>query len=151
MPYVMVPVPEEHVVDVMQFVVRLINKSSREPWDEAAIDDLFQEADEGVRSLLSVVASATLKGEDITVSEAARALELQLRDLGAIQAPIMEAANDLNRVPLIEMVQSERTGPAGRVRQVRNMAMEREVAEMIRAAELKALEQEPHPLDRNVG
>ena len=97
------------------------------------------------------MASATLKGEDITVSEAARALELQLRDLGAIQAPIIEAANDSNRVPLIEMVQSERTGPAGRVRQVRNMAMEREVAEMIRAAELKALEQEPHPLDRNVG
>ena len=151
MPYVMVPVPEEHVVEVMQHVVRLINKAAREPWDEAAIEDLFLESDEGVRSLLSVVASATLKGEDITASEAARALELQLRDLGAIQAPIAEAANDSNRVPLIDMVSSERTGPAGRVRQVRNMTMEREVAEMIRAAELKALEQEPHPLDRDVG
>jgi hypothetical protein len=147
----MVPVPEEHVVEVMQHVTKLIQKASREPWDRDAIDELFLEADEGVRSLLSVVASATLKGQDITASEAARALELQLRDLGPIQAPITEAATDANRVPLIEMVSSERTGPAGRVRQVRNMSMDREVAEMIRAAELKLLEQEPHPLDRDVG
>jgi hypothetical protein len=54
-------------------------------------------------------------------------------------------------MPIIEMVSSERTGAAGRVRQVRNMTMDREVAQMIRAAELKALEQEPHPLDRDVG
>ena len=92
MPYVMVPVPEEHVVEVMQHVTKLIQKASREPWDMDAIEDLFFEADEGVRSLLSVVASATLKGEDITASEVARALELKLRDLGPIQAPITEAA-----------------------------------------------------------
>jgi hypothetical protein len=151
MPYVMVPVPEEHVVDVMQHVVKLVNKASREPWDEGAIEEFFNEADEGVRSLLSVVASATLRGEEITQGEAARAMELKLRDLGPIQGPIAQAANDANRQPLIETVQGERTGPAGRVRKVRNMSMDREVAEMIRAAELKALEQEPHPLDRDVG
>ena len=39
----------------------------------------------------------------------------------------------------------------GGTRAVRNLVMAPEVAEMIRAAELKAREIEPHPLDRDVG
>jgi hypothetical protein len=34
MPYVMVPVPEEHVQDVMQFVLREMAKASHVPWDD---------------------------------------------------------------------------------------------------------------------
>jgi hypothetical protein len=151
MPYVMVPVPEEHVVEVMQYVTKLIAKSSLEPWDQVSVEQLFLEANEGVRSLLSVVASAALAENDITASEAARALELKLRDLGDIMAPIDEAAKEGNFKPILVWEVAERIGPAGRPRQVRNLVMEREVAEMVRAIELKARELEPHPLDRNVG
>jgi hypothetical protein len=53
MPYVMVPVPEEHVQDVMQFVLREVAKASLEPWDEKSVSELFHDGDEGSRSLLA--------------------------------------------------------------------------------------------------
>jgi hypothetical protein len=151
MPYVMVPVPEEHVVEKMQYVTKLIAKSSLEEWDKEAIDELFLGADEGVRSLLSVVASAALKEQDITASEAAHALELKLKDLGDIMTPLDEAAREGGRKPILEWVLGERVGPAGRPRQVRNLVMQRDVAEMVRAIELEARKFEPHPLDRTAG
>ena len=45
----------------------------------------------------------------------------------------------------------ERVAPGGKKRAVRNVVMDRAVAEMVRNAELKARELEPHPLDRDVG
>ena len=151
MPYVMVPVPEEHVVDVMQYVARLASRATRQTWDKESIEQLFLEASEPVRSLLSVVASATLADKEISAGEALRALELRPRALSSLLGPVREAAREANREPLIELQQVQRTGPAGRTRAVRNMIMDREAAEMIRSAELKALEVEPHPLDREAG
>ena len=46
MPYVMVPVPEEHVQDVMQFVVRMASQATLEPWTQEALGELFDEIDE---------------------------------------------------------------------------------------------------------
>src|SRR4029453_8318573 len=66
MPYVMVPVPEEHVQDVMQFILREMAKASLVPWDEESVTVLFHEIDEANRSLLAYVARATLSGTDIT-------------------------------------------------------------------------------------
>ena len=83
--------------------------------------------------------------------EAMHALELKMHDLAAILGPIDEATREANRVPLIEMQLGERDGPGGRKRSVRNVVMDREVAEMVRVAERKAREIEPHPLDRDVG
>ncbi len=38
MPYVMVPVPEEHVEDVMQFILRAMARASIEPWDQPSLE-----------------------------------------------------------------------------------------------------------------
>jgi hypothetical protein len=151
MPYVMVPVPEEHVVEVMQFVTKLVAKASRQPWDHDAVERMFLRADEGARSLLSVVARATLADKEISTAEALRALELRQRDLASLVAPINEAAKEASRVPLLEMQSATRAGPGGRTRPVRNVTMDRGVAEMVRAAELRARAIEPHPLDRDAG
>ena len=151
MPYVMVPVPEEHVVDVMQYVAKLASRASREPWDPDAVDAYFLDADEGVRSLLSLAARTALAGKEITAMEAMHALELKMQDLASILGPINEAAKDGNRMPLLELLPGERVAPGGKKRVVRNVVMDRAVAEMVRNAELKARELEPHPLDRDVG
>jgi hypothetical protein len=151
MPYVMVPVPEEHVVDVMQYVTRLIVEASREEWDPDAVEELFLEADEGARSLLSVVASAALSGKELAAGDAVKKLELRMRDLAELLAPLEAAARQANRRPLFEMQPGERQGPGGRKVKVHNIVMKRDVAEMVRTAELKAREVEPHPLDRDVG
>ena len=94
MPYVMVPVPEEHVVDVMQYVTRLVARASRVPWDQDAVEQTFLEADEGARSLLSLVSRTVLAGKEIAAIDAMHALELKMRDLAGILGPIDEAAKD---------------------------------------------------------
>ena len=43
MPYVMVPVPEEHVQDVMQFILREVARASLEAWDEESVEDMVLE------------------------------------------------------------------------------------------------------------
>ena len=63
MPYVMVPVPEEHVKEVMEFVIRTMARASIEEWDEESIESLFATVDEASRSLLSVVARAATTGQ----------------------------------------------------------------------------------------
>ena len=60
MPYEMVPVPEEHVQDVMQFILREMAKASLEPWDDESVSKLFHEVDESSRSLLAYTARASL-------------------------------------------------------------------------------------------
>ena len=151
MPYVMVPVPEEHVVDVMQYVTRLAVRASRQDWDSESVEEMFLEADEPVRSLLSVVARAVVAEKEVTSAEAMRALELKRRDLSTILGPLGEIAKGANRHPLVEMQRRERAAPGGRTQTVRVFTMDPEVAGMVRAAERKALEIEPHPLDREAG
>ena len=41
MEYVMVPVPDEFVVDVMQYVARLVSQAARVPWTKEAIEEFF--------------------------------------------------------------------------------------------------------------
>ena len=59
MPYVMMPVPEEHVEEVMQFILRAIARASIQPWDAESITKLYGEVDEASRSLLAFVARAS--------------------------------------------------------------------------------------------
>jgi hypothetical protein len=58
----MVPVPEEHVQDVMQFVLREMARASLEPWDQESVFDLFDDVDEAGRSLLAYTARASMTG-----------------------------------------------------------------------------------------
>ena len=62
MGYVMMPVPEEHVEAVMQFVLRAIAKASLEPWDLASATSLYDEVDEATRSLVAFVGEGSRGG-----------------------------------------------------------------------------------------
>ena len=46
MEFVMVPVPDEFVVDVMQYVSRLIARSSLVPWTKEGIEEFFDSVEE---------------------------------------------------------------------------------------------------------
>ena len=152
MPYVMVPVPEEHVVDVMQHVTRLVARASRLPWDQDAVEQTFLKADEGAPlAALPGVPCGRSPTRSSRPIDAMHALELKMRDLAGILGPIDEAAKADNRPPLVEMRMGERSAPGGRTRSVRILVMDAAAAEMVRAAERKDRELEPHPLDRDVG
>ena len=147
MPFVMVPVPEEQVFDVMQFIVKSARRANLEPWDQAAVDEFFLAADEPIRSLLSTVARSTLAGREVGTDTVIKAMELQLRDLGGILKLVEQGCQDMSRLPLYEVRTDTEVGPSGRPRPVRKFVMDEAVARMVRSAEQTARELEPHPLD----
>jgi predicted ATP-dependent protease len=135
MPYVMVPVPEEHVQEIMQFIIRIVNRASIEPWDEDAVAQLFLEADEPSRSLLSVVARATLANRDLTEHDAATNLQLSGRETMGIMRELNDQARDASRPPLISTRQVSETLPNGRSKEKRVLSTTEELARWLRAAE----------------
>src|SRR3954454_8446572 len=92
MDYVMVPVPEEHVVDVMTHIARLVARASVVPWTDDAVAELFDEVDEACRSVLSLVARNTVADKDLSDEDAADALELNVREVRAIVRDVNEVA-----------------------------------------------------------
>ena len=84
MPYVMVPVPEEHVEDVMQFILRSMERASMEPWDGESLAEAYHAADEITRSLLAFVARAEAKGKELDIVAAANQIQMTPRDVNGI-------------------------------------------------------------------
>ena len=84
MEYVMVPVPDEFVVDVMQYVARLVARSSVVPWTKEGIEEFFDAVEETTKSLLSLVARYTVADKEVGYDEATEALELSQREIRAI-------------------------------------------------------------------
>lgn len=146
MPYVMVPVPEEHVEEVMQFILRAIARAALEPWDAEAITSVFEEVDEASRSLLAFVARAALEGTDLADAEAARKLQLTVRETAGIMNELIAATREANRPNLISSRSVTERLPNGRMTDKRVLQMEPEVAELVRAAEQAELASAPHPL-----
>ena len=115
MGYVMMPVPEEHVEAVMQFVLRAIAKASLEPWDLASATSLYEEVDEATRSLVAFVARAAAEGVDLSDAETAAKIQLNVRETLGIVNELSSRTRDLNRPALLTTrVVSERL-PNGRV------------------------------------
>ena len=135
MPYVMVPVPEEHVEAVMQFVLRAISRASIEPWDLDMISEIYNGVDEATRSLLAFVARASLDGVELSDAEAAKKIQLSQRETAGIVSELYSLMRDTNRPNLLHSrVVTERL-PNGRIRDKRVITMEPEIAELIRTAE----------------
>jgi hypothetical protein len=135
MPYVMVPVPEEHVQDVMQFILREVAKASIEPWDDASISQLFHEVDEASRSLLAYTARASISDTEITEAQAAEMMQLRTREVIAIVRELNEEAGKANRPSLVTARTLTETLPNGRTREQRVLSMSDEVAGLVRDAE----------------
>jgi hypothetical protein len=142
MDFVMVPVPEEHVVDVMLYVTRLVARAGVEPWTNELINEFYDGVDEASRSLLSLVARATAAGKDLTEDDAAEALELSVREIRAITRDIYDETQRQKRQPLCGVRDTEVTLRNGRTVEQRVFSMTDPVARMIRSHERGSLDGE---------
>jgi hypothetical protein len=151
MPYVMVPVPEEHVQDVMQFVLREVAKASLEPWDEESVTKLFQDVDEESRSLLAYVARATISGKELSEADAADLLQLRQREMAGIMRDLNDRGAKANHPALVTTRTVTETLPNGRTTEKRVLWMHEDLAPLVHAAERAELADVPAPLDGGRG
>jgi hypothetical protein len=146
MPYVMVPVPEEHVQEVMQFVLREMARASLAPWDTESVSALFHEVDEGSRSLLAYAARASMGGTDVSEVQVADMMQLRQREVAGIIRDLNERAAKANRPGLVGTRTINETLPNGRTTEKRVLWMSDEVAPLVRDAERAELADVPSPL-----
>jgi hypothetical protein len=76
MRYVLVPVPSEHVLEVMRWVLFRSNENVSPIRDAAALAKVVEEADAPTRAMLDLVATATLDDKPLRLTEAADELDL---------------------------------------------------------------------------
>lgn len=143
MEYVMVPVPEQYVADVMQHVARLVAQASVIPWDNESAAQLFDEVDEVSRSVISLTARSTTAGKGLSDEDAAQALELNVREIRGIVRDLHEAAVRNKREPILSLRETSVVLRNGRTVQKRMFAMNDEVARAIRAHERASLGEAP--------
>lgn len=146
MPYVMIPVPEEHVEEAMSAVLRIISRGRLEDWDAEGIHKLFQEVDESARALLAITARSMKSGKPVTQVAAAEFTQLTQRELLGIMREVNDLAAADDRPALLSNQAASETLPNGRVRETRVFSMPDDVAEWIREAEKADLASAPHPL-----
>ena len=146
MPYVMVPVPDEHVEAVMQFVLRAVARAAEQPWDAESVAKLFNEIDEASRSLLAFVARASVEDRELDTTEAARLVQLTPREVVGIANELSSLARDEDRPAIVKTRGITTRLANGRVTERRVLQMEPEVADFVREAEKAELAGAPHPL-----
>jgi len=148
MPYVMVPVPEEHVQDVMQFILRAVAQASIEPWDEKSLAEAYHEVDEMTRSLLAFVARAAADGKELDIISAARQIQMTHRDVNGILNELLATARETNRPALMVGRTITERLPNGRVTDKRVLIMEPDVADLVREVERQELLEARAGLDK---
>jgi hypothetical protein len=146
MPYVMVPVPEEHVQDVMQFVVRLSSQASVEPWNEETIAQLFEDIDEPARALLSAVAKGVIGGNPLSEADAAAIIGMTWREVAGIVRELNDVAAAASHPALLSRRPITATLPNGRTRDVRALTLDDDIAHLVHAADRAQLLADGHPL-----
>ena len=131
----MVPVPEEHVEAVMQYVLRAIARASILPWDKDAINELWSEIDESSRSLIAFVARESAVGGEMDVADAARKLQVTPRETNAIVVELNNRARDKDRLNLLNARNVTERLPNGRTTEKRVLQIDPETADVIREVE----------------
>ena len=139
MAYVSVPVPEEHVEDVMRFVLRAMARASMLTWDQESFSDLWSDTDELGRALLAFVARAALDDVDLTDREAAEQIQVRPREVHALASELAQESHRRRRPPIVTTQMVEDELPNGRVIEVRVLVMDAEVAAFVAAAERSEL------------
>jgi hypothetical protein len=131
----MVPVPEEHVQAVMQFVLRAIARATAQDWDNDSVAELWEGIDESSRSVIAFVARAAAADVELDIVEAARKLQITPRETTAIINELTNTARESNRPSLITTrVVNERL-PNGRTTEKRVLQMDPDLAAVIRDTE----------------
>lgn len=145
MPYVMVPVPEEHVEDVMSYMLKAMARASQEDWDQENVTEVFSQVDELAKALLAHVAKATLEEREVYENEAAATVQLSQREMSAIVRELNELARDLNRPAMIFRRPTVEVLPNGRTIDRFAVVVDEEVAPLIVEAEKADLSSDPLP------
>lgn len=147
MGYVMVPVPEEFVQDAMAMVLRLSQSESMQEWDQEAVAEFFVELSETAKSVLSLVARASLDDEgSVKEDEVARSIEHSVREVREAVKATNAQASDNTFAPLITTKTTTETLPNGRTRDDRRLTMPDSIAEWVREAEREEARKLRNPL-----
>lgn len=142
MPYVLVPVPEEHVPEILRYVLRLVEGEDGERededeappgWDQESMERLFSESDELTRAVLSFLAQPGNSG-GVRPPQVAQALELQGRNLSTVLKTLKARAEEEYGKSSPVQNRKVSVGEAGS-RRIRFLVMDEEVAELVREAE----------------
>jgi hypothetical protein len=135
MRYVMVPVPTEHVLDVMRWVLfRAPEEELHDAVRDAArIATVLAEADDLRRSLLGLVAAASLRNESLKLRDVADELEVEAGALHDVVGELNATALGPGR-PLIAIQVETAVGVTGNVGKVSYLGMRPELARLVRKA-----------------
>lgn len=146
MGYVMVPVPEEHVEEAMNMILRIAARARLAPWEQAEVTAMFEEVDEATRSVFSAVSRSSIAGTTVSDHQIAESIEIPQRELLGIVRELNERAQTASRLPLIVVRQDTEMLPNGRTREQRILSMDTDLAGLIREAERLERAANPHPL-----
>lgn len=135
MGYVMVPVPEEHVEEVMRAILRFQAQARNEPWEQAGVEELFMDSDEAAKAVMSVVARAVISSGHIADAEVARTIEVSGREVAGIVRELNEQAVGLGREHILHSRMANEVLPNGRITEKRVLYMTPEVAVLIKDVE----------------
>lgn len=144
--YVMVPVPEQLVPDVMRHVLVLMAKGSMQAWDQAGLDELYAELDEMSKTILSLAARGPAQGQTVTADEIAGSLGLPIGELMNLIRALNAKADERKRPPLVPIRIDNETLPNGRDVRRRFVEMNDTVVGLVQVAEKAEREALPHHL-----
>jgi hypothetical protein len=135
MRYVMVPVPAEHVLDVMRWVLFRAPDEDYETVarDAARVTNFMSEADELTRTVLLRVAEATMTDEPLRLSDVAGELDKDAQTINAVIRDANNVALGAER-PLIEIRFESAIGVHGQTGKVSFLGMRPHLARQVRSA-----------------
>lgn len=130
----------------MAAVLRLIHRGRQVDWTEADAITLYEEVDESARSLLALVARATIASKLFSQRDASDLLEITQREVAGLVKELSERSATAGHPWIILNQTVTQTLPNGRTREAQVLQMTAEVAEFICDAERAELASNPHPL-----
>jgi hypothetical protein len=136
MGFVLVPVPADHVYDVMRWVLLRApdEEGANSGRDEARITELMSEVDELDRDLLLAVARAATKNEQVRLRDVADDLGETPGDVSARVRQLNQRAFGVGGRVVIKTLSEVEIGVTGNRGYVTYLAMHPDVAQAIRAA-----------------
>jgi hypothetical protein len=134
MPFAMVPVPEEHVLAVMQFITRAVARTPGPPWDRESIAEVWNDVDDPCRAMLVHVGRASLAGDQLDAEEVARRIGASIRETAAIVNELNSFARHGLRPNLITAPVAAEQLPDGTFTEKRIFTMTLDIADLVEAA-----------------
>lgn len=137
MGYVLVPVPTEYVLDVMRWVLfRTVDDDDgddRSNQDGERVAQLVSEVDDATRSLLRIVATATVKDEPLRLRDLADELGREAEDVRATLRSLNKQVLEGGRA-LMELRNETAVGVHGQTGTFAYVSMRPDLAGIVRSA-----------------